>query len=36
MIIEGMVEDGLPIPVEAAELMPEPRVTVAVPAVAGS
>lgn len=36
MIIEGMVEDGIPIPTEAAELLPEPRVTVAVPAVAAS
>lgn len=36
MIVEGMIEDGLPIPTEAAELLPEPRVTVAVPAVTAS
>jgi len=31
MIVEGMVEDGIPVPTEAAELLREPRVTVAVP-----
>ena len=36
MVVEGMIEDGIPIPTEAAEQLLEPRVTVAVPTVAVS
>ena len=33
MVIEGMIEENILIPTESAELLPEPRVTVAVPAI---
>lgn len=36
MIVEGMIEDGVPVPTEAAEPLSEPLVTVAVPTTAAS
>lgn len=36
MIIEGMIEDGIPVPLERAESMSEAKVTVAVPTAMAS
>jgi predicted RNase H-like HicB family nuclease len=36
MVVEGIIEEGTPLPTEGAEPLPEPRVTVAVPIPATS